>query len=240
MTRLLIGLALIPAALASLSSAARVVSDAALQARTALPFMAGFLAYPVLYAGLFAPHSRWAPTLVTLFPIRAYVLGHELSHAFAAWLSGARVTGFFVSHKGGHVDLSHTNSFIALAPYFLPIYAAAAALAYRLLVGLGAVPAGWETFVYHGFLGLMGLSLSFHLIHTGEALWMEKQPDLRQGGGVVFSLAVIALANGIVVVLLMKCLFPNAVSVTQAAEAMAHATIASVGYAWRTVLSVFR
>lgn len=238
--RFLIGLALVPAAWASLSSAARVVADVVLQSKATLPFTAGLLAYPMIYASFFAPSSRWAPGALTLLPIRLYVLGHELSHAFAAWLSGARVVGFFVSSKGGHVDLTHSNTFIALAPYVLPIYAGATALVYRGMVAMGAVPSGYDRPFYLAFLIMMGMCLSFHFVHTVEALWMEKQPDLRDGGGVVFSLAVIALANGIVVVLLMKCLFPSAVSVSAAAVAMASANSAFLEFLWRGARAIIQ
>src|ERR1017187_796155 len=56
-------------------------------------------------------------------PIRTYVFGHELSHALAAWMSGAKVKHFHVSKKGGSVTVSRSNVFVALAPYILPLYA---------------------------------------------------------------------------------------------------------------------
>jgi len=63
-------------------------------------------------------------------PIRTYVFGHELSHALAAWLSGAKVRHFRVSKKGGSVSVSKSNVFVALAPYVLPLYALAVMGAY--------------------------------------------------------------------------------------------------------------
>ena len=68
-------------------------------------------------AGYFA--FQW----VFFRPIRTYVFGHELSHALAAWLSGAKVKHFHVSKKGGSVTVSKSNFFVALAPYILPFYA---------------------------------------------------------------------------------------------------------------------
>ena len=56
-------------------------------------------------------------------PMRTYVFGHELTHAFAAWMSGAEVISFHVSKKGGAVTLTKTNLFVALAPYMFPLYA---------------------------------------------------------------------------------------------------------------------
>src|SRR5437868_1637234 len=48
-------------------------------------------------------------------PLRTYVFGHELTHAVAAWMSGAKVTRFKVGKKGGSVTVSKSNLFVALA-----------------------------------------------------------------------------------------------------------------------------
>src|SRR5437867_12821117 len=55
-------------------------------------------------------------------PILLYVFGHELTHAVWIWFMGGRVSRFRVSSDGGHVVTSKANFWIALAPYFFPIY----------------------------------------------------------------------------------------------------------------------
>src|SRR5262249_14410749 len=55
-------------------------------------------------------------------PILIYVFGHELTHALWVWLMGGRVSRFRVSSDGGHVITTKANFWIALAPYFFPIY----------------------------------------------------------------------------------------------------------------------
>ena len=193
------GLLLWPASISSLLAAARAVGDVATAARATLPFLLGFFGYPIVHYALAQP-------------VRLYVFGHEFTHAVAAWMSGASVLEFFVGRKGGHVDLSHSNSVIALAPYIVPIYAVFVIFAYRLLLwavpfqGASAAHAHWS------FLFLVGLMLSFHLIQTAHSLWEVKQPDLEQAGGAVFSLAVIALLNGVLLILALKCLFPGTVA----------------------------
>ncbi len=141
---------------------------------------------------------------------RAYVFGHELTHALAAWAVGAQVHGFHVGEDGGHVDLSRSNAFIALAPYCVPIYTLLVIAGYRVLVWLrpGAGSPGL-------FLGLLGLTLAFHVLLTFESLVDQRQPDLTAAGGVVFSLALIALSNGLLVLLLLKLLFPRAVALSE-------------------------
>jgi hypothetical protein len=55
-------------------------------------------------------------------PTRAYVLGHELTHALWALMMGGRVERMKIGKGGGHVVLSRTNFIITLAPYFFPFY----------------------------------------------------------------------------------------------------------------------
>ena len=68
-------------------------------------------------AGYFA--FQW----VFFRPIRTYVFGHELSHAIAAWMSGAEVRHFHVSKKEGRCPFRKPMPSSLLAPYILPLYA---------------------------------------------------------------------------------------------------------------------
>lgn len=195
----LLGVLLAPTALGALAAAAQAMGAVVMQPGATLPFSAGFLGYLAL-------HYAW------FRPVRLYVFAHELTHAWAAWLSGAKVYRFHVGALGGHVDLSESNAVITLAPYIFPVYSIATLAAYRVcLWGLGdrAHALRWMHLV---FLGVMGATLAFHWAHTAEAVRVRRQPDLRQGGGIVFSLSVIAFLNGLVLLLLLKCLFPGAVA----------------------------
>ena len=55
-------------------------------------------------------------------PVRAYVLGHELTHALWGLAFGARPSDLRVAASGGSVRLTKTNLLITLAPYFFPFY----------------------------------------------------------------------------------------------------------------------
>jgi hypothetical protein len=177
--------------------------------QSAFPFLAGLLIATALW--LFGRYcvvdetgpASWAGALSRRF----YVFGHELTHALAAWSVGGKVHGFKVGDAGGPVDLSHSNAFIALAPYCFPIYTLGVILIYRGLVY-------WKPSASNPMLFLLfvGLTLAFHGLKTFEVLWDGKQPDLQQAGGVIFSIAWIGLANGAVVLLLMKGLFPGSVA----------------------------
>src|SRR5213082_1564589 len=66
-------------------------------------------------------------------PILLYVFGHELTHAVWVWLMGGRVSRFRVGRDGGHIMTNRTNFWIALAPYFFPLYSILAIAIYGAL-----------------------------------------------------------------------------------------------------------
>ncbi len=194
MGRLLLGLVLLPTSGAALWAAACAFQPVLAQASRSAYFLAGFFAYPALHL--------WAGG-----PTRVYVFGHEMTHALAAILSGARVTSFTVGEEGGKVEVTAVNPFISLAPYCVPLYTLTWMAVFRL-AGLWTNLGAWQGV----FLTGMGATLSFHLWYTISTLVGQKQPDLVKAGGVVFSLALIAVANSLAVALTLRALFPHMVS----------------------------
>jgi hypothetical protein len=86
-------------------------------------------------------------------PLLIYVFGHELTHALWVWIMGGRVSDFRVSRTGGHIVSDKHNFFIALAPYFFPLYSIAVIAAY----GAGELFANMEP--YHRWLyALIGVT----------------------------------------------------------------------------------
>lgn len=158
---------------------------------------------------------------------RAYVFAHELTHALAVWAGGGKVFAFVVKKDSGRVDLSHAGPFVALAPYWIPLYALAVAVAYRLLLWRWGVPRAREA-----FLAAMGAALSFHLFHTARSLLETHQSDLDEAGPAL-SLALIALLNAGVLLGSLKCLFPERVVVATAFETVRGGTVAFWGGAGR-------
>ncbi|MDD5303479.1 MAG: hypothetical protein PHS14_10250 [Elusimicrobia bacterium] len=208
MARLLVGILLLPLSGSLLWAAAKTLAGVAVHSSTAAPFAAGL----VLAFCAWAMH-RWliqGPAGPVAWAARgarwSYVLGHELTHAMAAWATGGSVYAIAVGEKEGHVDLSHSSAFVALAPYCVPFYAFAVALGYRLLLWVRP-DAGGEAL----FLFLLGGSLAAHLLFTWDSLTQTRQPDLDAAGGVLFSLALIAIANALMIMLLLKGLFPESV-----------------------------
>jgi hypothetical protein len=132
--------------------------------------------------------------LVTFFSLpkflKVYVFGHELTHAIWVLMMGGKVHRFEVSAEGGHILADRTNTWIALAPYFFPIYSVVAILLYGvagLFMDVSGTP--YREILY----GLVGAGWAFHLSFT---VWMipKGQPDLHYGG-TFFSLMVIYLLN---------------------------------------------
>ena len=121
-------------------------------------------------------------------PLLVYVFGHELTHALWVWLMGGRVSQFRVSRSGGHIITDRNNFWIALAPYFFPLYSIIA-------IGVfGALSFFVDVQPYGRLLyATIGVTWAFHLTFT---VWMipKSQTDITDHG-TFFSLIIIYLMN---------------------------------------------
>jgi len=190
----LAALALLPLAAGALWALLGPLGALLRSAGTTWPFILGAAAY--LPFGLASRGSG-----------KAYILSHELTHAAAAALCGIKVGGISVGRRAGHVKLAGSNAFVDLAPYFVPLYALAAALAYFVspyFVDLRPFR--------HWFTALTAFLLSFHLVNTAAVMAGPVQSDFRKAGGVVFSFSLVLLANALCLALCLKALYPAAFS----------------------------
>ena len=121
-------------------------------------------------------------------PLVVYVFGHELTHAVWVWLMGGRVSQFRVGRHGGHIVTDRNNFWIALAPYFFPLYSIIAIAIFGLLSAVTDVHA-YGRVLY----AVIGITWAFHFTFT---CWMipKSQTDLSDHG-TFFSLVVIYLMN---------------------------------------------
>jgi hypothetical protein len=121
-------------------------------------------------------------------PMVVYVFGHELTHALWVLLMGGRVSRFRVGREGGHIVTDRNNFWIALAPYFFPLYSLIVIAGYGIL-GLFVNVQPYGRLLY----ALIGVTWAFHFTFT---CWMipKKQTDLTDHG-TFFSLVVIYLMN---------------------------------------------
>ena len=157
-------------------------------------------------------------------PVRFYVLGHELTHAVVGLAFGARVSNLKVGVKGGSVQLTKSNVWITLAPYFLPFWTMVVVLLALVVRGImyfthpGApFPAPWA------WMFAVGLSWCFHACFTIRSL-MQRQPDVQEYGR-VFSWTFILICNIAGVLLWIVC--TTDVSVTALASRLWSHTVSS-------------
>jgi hypothetical protein len=115
---------------------------------------------------------------------------------------GGRVCDFKVTRAGGYIITDTHNFWIALAPYFYPLYSLAVVAAY----GVASVFYDMAAFTPVLF-GLIGFTWAFHMSYT---LWMipKGQSDLTNHG-TFFSLVIIYLMNMLVLTGLLLLAAPE-------------------------------
>lgn len=120
--------------------------------------------------------------------VYVYVLGHELTHALAALVSFGKVQSVHVDTSGGYVETDADNLFIALSPYFVPLW---------MLCWLGGVYVVNYFFPFDAyrewFYAGLGFWWTFHLYWTGWIIPRE-QPDMLENG-LLFSMLLVMLTN---------------------------------------------
>lgn len=153
-------------------------------------------------------------------PLRIYVFGHELTHFLVVKIMGGQVTDFSVGRDGGYVVSSKINTWIALAPYFVPIYSVFVILSYGLVSVFYDLQPYAE--LATGILyGLLGLTWGFHATFTLSMI-PRGQTDLAYGG-TFFSMTVIYLMNLLVLSLLLVLATPYVSFASFGRELLAHA-----------------
>ena len=140
--------------------------------------------------------------VLVIAPTRLYVFGHELMHAIATWMTGGQVKGFHVGSKSGSVKATGINTFSALAPYFVPVYAVLWALLYGIF-SLFRKTAPWSQWFFFG----LGVTLTFHLVFTVDVL-KRKQPDLETVGPIL-ALGLILWVNMALVIAAISLVIPE-------------------------------
>ena len=140
-----------------------------------LSLVGGFIVWLLIF--FFLPKPMWL-----------YVLGHEFTHALAAMLAGGKVSAFKVTAKGGHIMTDRVNWWIALSPYFVPLYALIW-IALWLSVDFYYPLKTWQPVLFFG----VGFFWCFHVSFT-VSMFHLRQTDLT-GQGILFSFTIILLFN---------------------------------------------
>jgi len=157
--------------------------------RSQLWFLWGFGAFVLIFA-------------IFQQPIKTYVFGHELTHAFWILLFRGEVTAFSSSSKGGKVEGTKGNFFIALSPYFFPVYT----ILLIVLYFIGKL--FWEPGQFtSAFFFLIGFTWAFHIILTVSVL-LKGQTEVKKNG-YLFSITLIYIMNVAVLGLVLTFISPD-------------------------------
>ena len=213
--KFILALVLLPTLVLGVAELVHLLGDVLGAWRTAGFFFGGAILYTVI-------HFAWYDFS------RIYVFAHELTHALAALLCGYRVHKISVKKDNGFVKMDKTNTFVVLAPYFVPFY--------TLVFALGYASLGFFTNLepYGDYmLAAVGFLTAFHIIQTFKTLWEADQPDLKLAGGKIFSLVTISLVNLLVLACVLKVLFPQTVDLTTAGLNVLRGTL----NAWRIIVN---
>ncbi|MCE0496380.1 MAG: hypothetical protein LV481_00330 [Methylacidiphilales bacterium] len=184
--KFLIALALIPFVASEIWTFIDLVPKGQWSESWVLSLAAGFVVWLLIF--ILLPRAMWL-----------YVLGHEFTHALASMLAGGKVSAFKVTSKGGHILTDKVSWWIALSPYFVPIYALIW-ISLWLTVDFYHPLRDWQPVLYFG----LGFFWCFHMTFTVSMLH-PRQTDLT-GEGIVFSGVVIALMNFVLILFLLAIL----------------------------------
>lgn len=219
--RLLLGIVLLPAC----GAFAVVLLDAILASSGA----SGWISAQTVAAlgGVVAFALCW---LALPHPVRAYVLGHELTHALWGLLFGAKPSNIQVGPNGGSLRLTKSNLLITLSPYFFPFYTflvvIAALVTYAFLRPLPCLPL---------WMFLVGFTWAFHILFTVETL-AQRQPDIKLYGR-MFSWVFIFIVNALMVMVWLATTTP--LTFAQLGDFIVHRVSSAYVGLWGLVVSAF-
>ncbi len=134
-------------------------------------------------------------------PIRIYVIGHEFVHMISAWICGAKVSKVKLKKNSGAVTVNRVNTFIALSPYFVPVYSIFLVILWGIIKYVLSVNLKIEIFIF-----LLGITVMFHIVLTAYTISVG-QSDFNISG-LMFSLVVIFIINLVMLICIILFLLP--------------------------------
>ena len=182
-------------------------------------FTLGVIVWTLAFVGgIWAKGEPW--------PLHVYVFGHELTHAIWIWLYRGKVLDRKMwASDGGYIVTDTHNFWIALAPYFYPLYSLVVIVLYGAASLFYNVAESTHTFIFMTPLQwlflLLGGTWAFHLTFT---VWMipKGQTDLTTHG-TFFSLTVIYVMNLLVLALFLIVAAPEITFTSFGHELLHHA-----------------
>jgi len=204
--KFLLALVLLPITFLVVIEDGRILLEVLEHLSAAISFVLGVL----VYVGIHYRYYNFS---------RMYVFMHEMTHAVAAILCGIRIREVHIGKESGYVKMNRTNTFVVLAPYFVPGYVVLIAMLYLLLNFFVDLTPYRQIVLF-----AIGFFMAFHFIQTFHTLWEADQPDLKLAGGKFFSCVSIVLVNMLVLAVILKILFPQAVDLYSSVRQVAQQT----------------
>lgn len=128
--------------------------------------------------------------------LKAYVVGHEITHAIFVYMCYGRIAGFDVDTSGGYIIANRDNILVSLSPYIFPFWTFVAGIFYLLT---GCVTNLSVVAFY--FSILFGATWMFNIIWTVKMI-PKGQTDLSTQGSFL-SLTIIYFFNFLILSLLL-------------------------------------
>lgn len=166
-------------------------------------------------------------------PISIYVLSHELVHVISAYLCGSKIKKVRISTNRGSVNVDKVNTFIALSPYFVPLYSILVVLLWfviRYLFKVG-ISVGLLSF-------FLGLTLAFHIILTVHAIYLGQQ-DLKISGW-LFSAVLIFTLNCIILITLFSVMFLDRYNINLVKDFFLRSIIITYKECYNVTIALFK
>lgn len=175
------------------------------------------------------------------WPLHLYVFGHELTHAVWVWFMWGRVLDRKMwSADDGYIITNRSNFWIALTPYFYPLYSLVLIILYGVASLFYNVAGSTATFLLmtplQWLFFLLGVTWSFHFTFT---IWMipKGQTDLSTHG-TFFSLVVIYLMNLLLLSVSLIVVAPEISFASYGLELRTHTEEFSE-WAWKILLAAW-
>jgi hypothetical protein len=141
-------------------------------------------------------------------PMILYVIGHEFIHMISTYICGGKVKKVKIGTSYGSVNVNKVNTFIALSPYFVPLYTIIVTLLWVILKYIIKINLSIEILSF-----FIGFTIMFHLLLTMYAIYIGQQ-DFKISGW-LFSIIIIFIINCLILIFLFILLFLPKIQISQ-------------------------
>jgi len=141
-------------------------------------------------------------------PMMLYVIGHEFIHMISTYICGGKVKKVKIGTSYGSVNVNKVNTFIALSPYFVPLYTIIVTLLWAILKYIIKINLSIEILSF-----FIGFTIMFHLLLTIYAIYIGQQ-DFKISGW-LFSIIIIFIINCLILIFLFILLFLPKIQISQ-------------------------